>query len=322
MEDQAKRFTVCSFFAGGGLMDLGFKQYFDIIWANEMNGEAAKCYRHNIGDHIVVGDITSMPIEQIPSADVFIGGPPCIDFSTAGANRGDQGVHGKLLWTYQNIIKKKMPKAFVMENVTGLAKRHKDTLHRFVETFDKIGYDIYTEIIDAADFGTAQSRQRVFVVGIRKDLNLSFEFPKSFANPVTVKDAIGDLPSPVRTELRKVQLGKIPNHVATWTNPTPARIKSLIESPRPNQRVGLRRLDWDKVCHTLTAHIAKDGREYLHPVEDRRITVREALRLMGVPDTFVIPNSVQLSQQYRLVGNGVAYPVALALAKALYEQLS
>lgn len=322
MQDQAKRLTVCSFFSGGGLLDIGFKPYFDIIWANEMNGEAAKSYRSNIGQHIVVGDITSIPLEKIPSADVFIGGPPCIDFSTEGANRGEQGIHGKLIWSYQQIVKAKMPKAFLMENVTGLAKRHKETLQRFEEAFDHIGYKVSTEILDAAQFGTAQNRKRVFVVGIRKDLNIEFEFPKALNScSVTVKEAIGDLLVPDKTELRNVQLGTIPNHVATWTNPTPARIQSLIENPRPNQRVGIRRLEWNKVSHTLTAHIAKDGREYLHPSEDRRITVREALRIMGVPDSYVIPNSVQLSQQYRLVGNGVAYPVAKALAEALRKQL-
>jgi DNA (cytosine-5)-methyltransferase 1 len=84
----------------------------------------------------------------------------------------------------------------------------------------------------------------------------------------------------------------------------------------------MRRLEWDKVSPTLTAHIAKDGREFLHPEADRRLTVREALRIMSVPDWYVIPGSVKLSHQYRLTGNGVPYLLGKALARELKGQLS
>nr|WP_223822121.1 DNA cytosine methyltransferase [Paenibacillus peoriae] len=78
----------------------------------------------------------------------------------------------------------------------------------------------------------------------------------------------------------------------------------------------------DGISPTLTAHISKDGREYLHPSEDRKLTVRECLRIMGMPDDFVFPDKMPLTHQYRTTGNGVAFNVGHALAKALYAQLS
>ncbi|QJX80370.1 DNA cytosine methyltransferase [Priestia megaterium] len=324
MQNTNKKPTVCSFFSGGGLLDLGFKDDFNIIWANEFNTEAAKSYQSNIGDHIVVGNINEIAkdMSKIPNADIYIGGPPCIDFSSNGANRGEKGVNGQLTWTYFNIIKAKKPKAFVMENVAGLAQKHKGTLEKLKQSFNEVGYDVQVETLNSAEFGTPQQRKRVFIIGFRNDLGTSFEFPNGNTHFVTVKDAFKGLSSPQTIKARDKVLGDIPNHTATWTNPSPERIKDLYINPRPNQRVGLKRLDWDKPSYTLTAHIAKDGREFLHPDEDRRISVREALRLMGVPDSYIIPRGVPLNQQYTLVGNGVAYQVAKALAIAIRVQLT
>lgn len=324
MQNTNNKLTVCSFFSGGGLLDLGFKDDFNIIWANEFNPEAAKSYQLNIGNHIVIDDINEIAkdMSTIPNADIYIGGPPCIDFSSNGANRGEKGVNGQLTWTYIDIIKAKKPKAFVMENVVGLAQKHKVTLEKLKHSFNESGYDVQVETLNSAEFGTPQQRKRVFIVGFRNDLGTSFVFPNGNTHFVTVKDAFKGLSSPQTIKARDKVLGNIPNHTATWTNPSPERIKDLHINPRPNQRVGLKRLDWDKPSYTLTAHIAKDGREFLHPDEDRRISVRESLRLMGVPDSYIIPSEIPLNQQYTLVGNGVTYQVAKALATAVNLQLT
>ncbi|WP_327204685.1 DNA cytosine methyltransferase [Paenibacillus terrae] len=212
------------------------------------------------------------------------------------------------------MIKAKKPLAFLFENVVGLARKHKLTLLKLISHFDKLGYQVSWKVLNASDFSTAQHRERVFFVGIRKDLKFKFCFPDvSFNNRKTVEDVIGDLPEAD---------GTFPNHYATWTSPTPQRIYDVMENPRPNQFRGMRRLQKDGISPTLTAHISKDGREYLHPSKDRRLTVRECLRIMGMPDTYVFPEKMLLTHQYRATGNGVAYNVGHALAKALYNQLS
>lgn len=192
-----------------------------------------------------------------------------------------------------------------MENVVGLARKHKDTLSKLVQSYTKIGYKVHIkENLDAVMFEVAQHRKRVFIVGVRNDMNVSFNFPTSISAVVTPRDAIGDLPSPDTIKSREKVLGTFPKHTATWTSPTPERILDLITNPKPNQFNGVRKLSWDQPSYTITSHIAKDGREFIHPQENRRLTVRECLRLMSAPDTYIIPPHIPLSQQYTLVGNG------------------
>ncbi|WP_336788371.1 DNA cytosine methyltransferase [Paenibacillus sp. MMO-177] len=320
MFDQSYKLKICSLFAGGGLFDYAFKQYFDIIWANELSPAAAACYRANIGDHIKVGDIQNIDPSEIPESDGYIGGPPCIDFSSNGRNNGESGETGHLIWVYYKLIQTKRPKFFLFENVSNLSVRHKETLERLVEAFDSAGYNVSFKTLDAADYGVAQFRKRVFVAGIRKDLGFTFDFPAPAAAQINVREAIGDLPAPTTAHSRQRVLGDFPNHVATWESPTPQRIIDVIQHPRSQWR-GMRRLQWDSPSPTITAHISKDGREHLFPSEPRRITVREGLRLMSIPDDFIIPAEVPLSHQYRIVGNGIAYQVAKALASQMDKQI-
>jgi DNA (cytosine-5)-methyltransferase 1 len=314
------KLKVCSFFAGGGLLDLAFKEDFNIIWANELHEQPALSYRHNVGHHIKVGDILRYENGSIPVADVYIGGPPCVDYSSDGRNRGESGITGKLVWKYQSIIAQNRPMAFVMENVSNMAKQHKETLERLISEYEEIGYKVTREILDAAHFGVAQARKRVILVGVREDLGFQFKFPAAPMHQSTVLAAIGDLPGATTATRHIYEEPLVPNHTTNWESPTPQRLYDVIQHPR-NQRRGMRRLDWNKVSPTITAHISKDGREFLHPEADRRLTVREALRIMSVPDTYVIPNTVKLSHQYRLTGNGVPYLLGRALSKALRYQL-
>ncbi|WP_145949547.1 DNA cytosine methyltransferase [Paenibacillus sp. Y412MC10] len=311
MPDVYGNFTCSSFFSGGGFLDYAFKDFFSIIWANEMCEPAAESYAANIGSHIRVGDITQIPMYEIPGTDLIIGGPPCQEYSSSGTNKGEKGDRGKLVWTYLRVIKEKKPMAFLFENVVGLARKHKTTLTRLIAQFEKMGYTISWKIVNSSRFGTPQHRERVIIVGIRNDLGFAFKFPDEAAEERTVRMAISDLPTAD---------GTFPNHYSTWSSPTPERIYDVIANPR-NQFRGMRRLPWDGISPTLTAHIAKDGREFLHPHEDRRLTVRECLRIMSVPDSYVFPESVPLSHQYRAIGNGVEFNMGRALAIALKQQL-
>jgi DNA (cytosine-5)-methyltransferase 1 len=317
---EQNKFKVCSFFAGGGLLDLAFKDEYQIIWANELHEQPALSYMHNIGRHIKVGDILQHPNYLIPYGDVYIGGPPCVDYSSDGKNRGEEGLTGRLVWKYQSIIAHNKPMAFLLENVSNLARQHKDTLYRLLTSFTDLGYNMGFRLLNAADYGVAQSRERLIIVGIRKDLGFFYEFPEPSQIRATVRDVIGDLPEAATVTKFIYEEPIVANHTTNWESPSPERLYDVILNPR-NQRRGMRRLTWDDVSPTLTAHIAKDGREFLHPTADRRLTVREALRIMSVPDSYVIPGIVKLSHQYRLTGNGVPYLLGKALARTLRLQL-
>ena len=196
---------VVSLFSGGGGLDLGFKQAgYDIIWAIDNEKNAVETYKKNIGNHITLGDINKIDLNEIPNADIVIGGPPCQSFSLAG-KRNVEDARGQLVWRYLKIINKIKPKAFVFENVTGILSAKNSSGEKIIELlkdeFRKIGYVINTKVLNAADYGVPQRRKRVIIVGM---LNNSFEFPSPTHNEdgtnglkkyVSVEEALDDLPN-------------------------------------------------------------------------------------------------------------------------------
>lgn len=299
----ANGLTVLELFCGGGLGAVGFKAAgFDIVKALDFDKNAVKAYRHNFGDHVEQADISTVDIGSLPNTDVIFGGPPCQDFSVAGKGAGADGERGKLVWRYLEIIAAKHPKAFVFENVKGLiSKRHRATFDDLLTKFSEIGYEVSWQLINAWDYGVAQKRERVFIVGTRKDLGFNFEFPKPLEGDYRTKvlrDVIGDLPEPYSQDCCKF-----------WT---PKREYSYDQANRVQSLI--------KPSNTIPAH--HNSGQPIHPTEaPRRFTVRECLRIQSVPDTYVLPDDISLSAQYRVVGNGIASRVAWYIGSALSDQL-
>lgn len=201
--------SIASLFVGCGGLDYGFKQAgFNIKWANELSSDAAKSYKDFIGHNIVVDDIWNV-IDEIPLVDVLIGGPPCQSFSLVG-KRLDADPRGKLVFAYQQVIERVMPKAFVMENVPGLMASRIDGIRLpfyLAEQFEEIGYKVSILKLVATDFFVPQKRQRVIMVG-HKIPGREFElinasvFAKLLGEPtlklpISVADALDDLPTPL-----------------------------------------------------------------------------------------------------------------------------
>ncbi|MEG1338676.1 DNA cytosine methyltransferase [Cetobacterium sp.] len=173
---------VISLFAGAGGMDLGFiKAGFDIIWANDFNEDAVETYKRNIGDHIILKDITNIPSDEIPGetgeVDLIIGGFPCQGFSIANKNRSMKDERNFLYLEMLRIIRDKKPKFFVAENVKGLLSMEKGAVIQMIKKdFEEIGYKVDYKLINAADHGVPQARERVFIIGNR--LGIENPFPK------------------------------------------------------------------------------------------------------------------------------------------------
>ena len=206
---------VVSLFSGGGGLDLGFiNAGYEVIWAIDNNQNAVNTYKLNIGDHIKCADITKESLDDIPSADVIIGGPPCQSFSLAG-NRNVEDARGQLVWRYIDIIKKVQPKAFVFENVTGLlsAKNSKkESIFELLKiAFQEIGYTIESKVVNAVDYGVPQRRKRVIIVGLKGEKQ--FAFPNATHNEtglglkkyVSVEEALSDLPKAIKDENGSVE---------------------------------------------------------------------------------------------------------------------
>ena len=195
-------YKVISLFSGAGGMDLGFIQAgFDVIWANDIIPEAIDTYRNNIGNHIVYGDIRMIDSKDIPdNPDVIIGGFPCQGFSIANTKRSMEDQRNFLYKEMLRIIRDKNPKMFVAENVKGLLSMEKGKVIEMIKKdFENLGYYVEARLLNAAEYGVPQLRERVVIIGNR--INSSVTYPEKthyitteivgLRPAVTCKEAIG-----------------------------------------------------------------------------------------------------------------------------------
>ena len=299
-------YKVISLFSGCGGMDLGFtggfsslgKKYakhpFNIVWANDFNAAACRTYAKNLGTHIHHGDIWQLLDDMPATADVVIGGFPCQDISVNGKGAGVDGKRSGLYRAMVEAISRTKPKVFVAENVKGLLMKHNArSLERVLADFKALGYDVGFQLYHAADFGVAQTRERVVIVGTRPDI-------KKFAPPkppltketrVTAQQALADLADLPENEAI--------NHVWSRAN------KSAEQ--------GSRRLVADRPAYTIRAEC--HGNIQFHYQKDRRISMREAARIQSFPDDFIF--DAKLRETERQVGNAVPPVLAWHVAKAV-----
>ena len=320
---------VVSFFAGCGGLDLGFEQAgFRVVWANEFEPHCRATYiRNHPYTEFVLGDICKIDPHSIPDCDGFIGGPPCQSWSVAGRRKGLEDERGQLFLTYIEIIKAKKPKFFLIENVKGLLDgMFKYVFIMFLDKLKEAGYDVKWELLDAVNYGVPQNRERVFIVGFRKDLNVNFEFPKPTFNALnTLIHAIGDI-----KETPTYYKGK--DKVAP--NPKLANHDVINLGFNPFYFRGNRRRGWQQPSFTInaTADFAP-----LHPSspkmlcyghenwdfqkgkqnEYRRLSVRECARIQTFPDDFIFEYE-DIRNAYKMVGNAVPPRLACVIAKAIF----
>lgn len=174
-----KKHKIVSLFSGCGGLDLGFiQQGFEVIWANDFFKEAVETYKYNIGNHIVFGDITQIPSEEIPNDfDVLLGGFPCQGFSIANNKRSMEDERNFLYKELLRVLKDKQPKFFVAENVKGILSMQKGkVIEMIVNDFKALGYEVEYRLLKASDYGVPQHRERVVIIGNR--LGLKNPFPK------------------------------------------------------------------------------------------------------------------------------------------------
>lgn len=224
-----KKPRVVSLFSGAGGMDLGFiNAGFDIVWANDVFEDAVNTYKKNIGEHIVIGDIREISSTEIPDdIDVVIGGFPCQGFSVANTKRSMEDSRNFLYKEMLRIIKDKKPKYFVAENVKGLLSMEKGKVFQMIKNdFEDLGYTVEARVLNAAEYGVPQARERVVIIGNKVGKKIEFPQKTNYIfesnNEIlglepakTTEETIGFL-SNVRTrpEPFETENGMIYNHVA------------------------------------------------------------------------------------------------------------
>lgn len=208
VENDPNKLKVISLFSGAGGMDLGFiNAGFEIVWANDILEDAVNSYRKNIGKHLLKGDITKISSEDIPNdPDVIIGGFPCQGFSVANTRRTTEDKRNFLYKEMLRIIADKNPKFFVAENVKGLLSLAKGKVFEMIKSdFESLGYKVEARILNAAEYGVPQARERVIIIGNRIGVENPFparthyleatpeEMRKGLLPAITTEQAIGFL---------------------------------------------------------------------------------------------------------------------------------
>ena len=320
---------IISLFSGAGGLDLGFeKAGFETVFANEFDKGVWETYRTNFPKtRLDTRSIVDIAEAELPEADGLIGGPPCQSWSEAGAHRGISDQRGQLFFEYIRILKHVRPKFFLAENVSGiLSSRHRSAFEAIVERFGKLGYAVQYKMLRASDFGVAQDRDRVFIVGIRDDLDCKFEFPAPLGASLKLKDVIGGMPKPEANSSlsRRLDHGELSNH------------EYLVGGFSPMYMSRNRVRGWGECSFTIQAcarhaplhpdaprmeKIGEDQFRFKLGSESRyrRLSVRECARIQSFPDSFQFCYQ-RIIDGYKMIGNAV--PVELAYHMARQVQLT
>lgn len=317
------KLKVASLFCGCGGTDVGLmgdftflgKHYesndMEIVYANDIDDNACKIFEKNFGIKPDNRDIRNVPSVDLPDFDILTGGFPCQSFSVIAQNPKRLGIkddRGKLFFEMCRILKEKQPVCFIAENVKGLlSANNNETFPLILEEFEKCGYIVKHDILNSANYGVPQKRERVIIVGFRKDLNIHFEFPDA---PITDEALF--------TPLKKVVEDKVDEKYFF----SEKAVKGMLKN-RNSMNKG-RAQDITKPCNTVGAHLAKVSLNSTDPVlmegeRYRRFTPREVARIQSFPESFKLIQSE--SAQYRALGNAIPPVMFWHIANAAKKQL-
>lgn len=302
---------VVSLFSGAGGLDLGFKMAgHEIIWANDLYEDAVETYKQNLGDHIVCEDISKIDAEEIPECDIIIGGFPCQGFSVANTKRHEGDERNALYKQLIRVIDAKKPKFFLAENVKGLTNLAKGTVFQMIlSDFSSLGYKVSYRVLNAADYGVPQTRQRVIIIGVRNDIDFEFVFPE----PTNSKDGKNGLPQwvSVGEAMSVIPDPDLPNDL-----PNHEYSKYKLQF---NGYLGHRALDPEKPAPTVTARGDNKGGVVIlpHPNAQRRMSCRELAAVQSFPLDYAF--SGNRSSVYRQIGNAVPPLLGYAVANVFNQ---
>lgn len=322
------KFRFVDLFAGIGGVRLGFQQNGGAcVFSSEFDKHAQQTYKINHGE-MPFGDITSIPAAEIPDHDVLLAGFPCQPFSHAGLKLGIEDTRGTLFHDIAKILETKKPRFALLENVKGLISHDKGyTLKVILKTLTSIGYscnipkdaiehgstkDIQNlakeMVLKSVDFGIPQNRQRIYIVLWRDGITKNFEYPKPIKSDVKVGDILDAKPDPTLTISDKL-----------WDGHQRRKAQNKINGKGFGYGLVTKESAY---TNTISARYYKDGSEVLiaqRGKNPRKISPREAARLQGFPDDFILSSSKM--QAYKQFGNSVTVNVLSAIAKAILNYI-
>ena len=315
---------VASLFCGCGGTDVGLIGDFDflgkhydangieIVYANDIDANACAIFEKNFGLTPDNRDIRTVTSEELPEFDILTGGFPCQSFSIVAQNPPRLGIkddRGMLFFEMCRILRERQPKCFIAENVKGiLTANKKEAFPLILQEFENSGYDVKYTILNAAEFGVPQKRERVIIIGFRKDLGVDFTFPTP---TISTENEYEPLQSVIEAEVEEKYY---------FSEKAVAGMMKNRESMNKG-----RAQDVTKPCNTVGAHLAKVSINSTDPVllvDDRyrRFTPREVARIQSFPEKFQLIGSEGV--QYRALGNAIPPVMFWHIAKAVAELLN
>ena len=301
------RLKVASLFCGCGGTDMGLlgdftflgKYYpsnnMEIVYANDIDDNACRLFEENFGIKPDNRDIREVKSEELPDFDILTGGFPCQSFSIVAQNPKRLGIkddRGKLFFEMCRILREKQPMCFIAENVKGIMSANKkEAFPLIIEEFEKSGYTVTHSLLNAANYGVPQKRERVIIVGFRNDLGIKFEFPNM----------------PITKENEYVPLEKVIDTAVAEKYFFSERAVQGMMKNRETMNKG-RAQDLTKPCNTVGSHLAKVSLNSTDPVlmvdgRYRRFTPREVARIQSFPEQFSLVGTE--AAQYRALGNAI-----------------
>lgn len=314
---------VASLFCGCGGTDVGLQGAFDflekhyesngieIVYANDIDENACAIFEKNFGIKPDNRDIRTVASDELPEFDILTGGFPCQSFSIVAQNPPRLGIkddRGMLFFEMCRILRERKPKCFIAENVKGILTANKRAAFPLIlQEFENSGYDVKYTVLNAAAYGVPQKRERVIIVGFRKDLKIDFSFPE----PIIAEEGQYE-------PLQSVIEADVPEKYFFSEKAVAGMMKN-----RESMNKG-RAQDVTKPCNTVGAHLAKVSLNSTDPVlysegRYRRFTPREVARIQSFPENFELIGSE--GAQYRALGNAIPPVMFWYIARRVREIL-
>lgn len=330
--------TCIELFAGAGGLALGLEQAgFEEIGLVEFDAKACETLRINRPKwNILEEDIIEVSKRDLLNEfnlkegelDLLSGGYPCQSFSYAGKKLGLEDVRGTMFYYYAEFLRQLKPKMFLAENVKGLTTHDKEkTIQTMIDVFEDLDYSVEWKVLNAWDYGVAEKRQRVVIIGIRNDLKdkIKFEYPEPHKYKPVLRDALKDVPdSPGAKypESKKKVFDLVPPG-GYWRDLPDDVAKDYMKSCyyMGGGRTGIaRRISWDEPCLTLTCSPMMKQTDRCHPDESRPFTTREYARIQSFPDEWQFAGKV--NDVYKQIGNAVPVNLAKCVGESIIEALN
>lgn len=332
-----KKFTNVELFAGAGGLALGLEQAgFDNLLSNDFDKDSCNTLKLNRPDWKVYHE----PIEQLAERDLLSelnlvkgeldllsGGYPCQSFSYAGKRLGLNDVRGTMFYYFAKVLEQLKPKMFLAENVKGLVNHDKGkTLSTMINVFEEIGYKVQYKVLNAWDYGVAEKRERIVIIGIRNDLDVDFSYPEPHEYKPVLRDVLKNVPKSegAKYPQSKKEVFDLVPPGGCWRDLPDDVARAYMKGSYGlgGGKTGMaRRISWDEPSLTILCSPCMKQTDRCHPDETRPFTVRESARIQSFPDEWKF--SGNMLNQYKQIGNAVpvnlAKEIGLAIVKTLQE---